>query len=242
MSRVFANREVCDLIFCDYKTKAPILNCDFANTTTTSFEGESVFAYGGKGHPKKVTFYGEKGGTITVETQMQSAQLYSIMTGAAIANTAKFIKREVVAATSGSITLSTAPAGGTVSVFAEDDDCGTPIENTVSSTTVTLGGEYEASSDTFIVYYLEEIATGVKTLNIKSTTFPNAVTMYADTYMKAEDDTIIPYKMTVYKATPQTTFEIGFSNNGDPATLTLTFDLLADEDDNMVDMILMEDE
>ena len=62
------NREVCDLIFVDYATKKPFLNLDFANVTTTELTGESVFAYGGKGHPKKVQFSGERGGTITIET------------------------------------------------------------------------------------------------------------------------------------------------------------------------------
>ena len=57
-------REVCDLTFVDYKTKTPFLNLDFANVTTTELTGESVFAYGGKGHPKRVAFSGEKGGTL----------------------------------------------------------------------------------------------------------------------------------------------------------------------------------
>ena len=44
-----ANREVCDLIFYDYKTKKPFLNLDFANVTTTALTGESAFAHGRKG-------------------------------------------------------------------------------------------------------------------------------------------------------------------------------------------------
>ena len=59
----------------DFATNKPILNFPYANTTTTSVTGESVFAYGGQGHPRRVTFYGEKGGTIAIETQMQSACL-----------------------------------------------------------------------------------------------------------------------------------------------------------------------
>ena len=55
-----ANREVCDLIFVDYATKKPFLNLDFANVTTTELTGESVFAYGGKGHPKRMSFSGER--------------------------------------------------------------------------------------------------------------------------------------------------------------------------------------
>ena len=72
----FANREVCDLIFVEYKSKKPFLNLDFANTTTTEMSGEAVYAYGGKGHPKRVTFHGDRGGTIAFETQMKTAKLY----------------------------------------------------------------------------------------------------------------------------------------------------------------------
>ena len=75
-----ANREVCDLIFVDYATKKPFLNLDFANVTTTELTGESVFAYGGKGHPKCVQFAGEKGGTLTIETQIQTQRFYVLLT------------------------------------------------------------------------------------------------------------------------------------------------------------------
>ena len=54
-----ANREVCDMVFVDYKTKEPFLFCDYANTSSQELTGENVFAYGGKGHPKKITFSGE---------------------------------------------------------------------------------------------------------------------------------------------------------------------------------------
>lgn len=240
MGKIFASREVCNLIICDYKTKNPILNCDYANTTTTSVTGEPVYAYGGQGHPKRVTFYGEKGGTIAIETQMRSAELYGILTGAALETSANFIKRAELAAADGVITLSGAPVAGSVNVFALNDDCGTPLNATVSGSTVTVT-DSASSNDTYIVYYIENLTEGVKKFNVKSTTFPKAVTIYAETFQKAEDDTIVPYKMIVYKATPQVNFEMAFSNSGDPAALTLTFDMLADENDNLMDMILIEE-
>ena len=43
-----ANREVCDLVFVDYKTQKPFLFCDYANTSSQELTGENVFAYGGK--------------------------------------------------------------------------------------------------------------------------------------------------------------------------------------------------
>ena len=51
-SKQMANREVCNLIFVDYKTKKIFLDCDYANTSSQELTGENVFAYGGQGHPK----------------------------------------------------------------------------------------------------------------------------------------------------------------------------------------------
>ncbi len=93
-----ANREVVNAVFCDYKTQVPFLNMDYANTSTTELTGESVFAYGGWGHPKRITYYGERGGTIVFETQIQPFKLYSLMTGGEISTSAKFMRREELVA------------------------------------------------------------------------------------------------------------------------------------------------
>lgn len=45
----FANREVADLMLVDYSTKKLFLNVDWANVTSTSFEGDRVFATGRPG-------------------------------------------------------------------------------------------------------------------------------------------------------------------------------------------------
>ena len=241
MSVTFANREVCDLTVCDYATQRPVHVLDYANATTQEITGEQVFAYGGQGHPKRVTFYGEKGGTLAVETQLMTSELFSICTGTEIEKTAKFIKRLVLEATAGSITVPPEInlMANSINVYAEDDDLGTPVEASLSDHTITLTGK---ETGTYVVYGIEEMTSGVKKMSIKSTTFPKAVTIYGETLMKGEDGVDYPYKLVVYKATPQQSLSFGFSNNGDPATMTVTFDLLADQDDNIMDMILIEDE
>jgi len=124
-----ANREVCDLIFVDYTTKKPFLNLDFANVSTTELTGESVFAYGGKGHPKRVQFAGERGGTITIETQIQTVKLWQLITGGEISKSAKFVTRvETEVDDAGTaITLADTPIANSVMVYSADDDCGTEI-------------------------------------------------------------------------------------------------------------------
>lgn len=235
-----ANREVVNAVFCDYKTQVPFLNMDYANTSTTELTGESVFAYGGWGHPKRITYYGERGGTIVFETQIQPFKLYSLMTGGEISASAKLMRREeLVASQEKKLTLSATPDGNVVNVFAANDDCGEPVESSVSGTEVTLTTGTAGSK--YIVYYLESKSSGVKKINIKNTTFPKAFTVYAETTYKTEDDEIVPYKMVAYKVSPQSNMSIAYSNTGDPATLTLTCDLLIDGDGNMLDLILIEE-
>lgn len=237
-----ANREVCDLIFVDYATKKPFLNLDFANVTTTELTGESVFAYGGKGHPKRVSFAGERGGTISIETQIQTVKLWQLITGGEVSKTAKFIARiETTVDDAGTvITLNDTPVAGSVVVYKADDDCGTELACTVADTAVTLTTAL-TGGDKVIVYYMKEVTSGVQRINIKSTSFPKSFIVYGDTIMKTEDDEVLPYRIIAYKVAPQSNMSLSFSNNGEPGSITITCDLLADGDDNILDLILIED-
>ena len=234
------NREVCDLIFVDYSTKKPFMNLDFANVTTTELTGESVFAYGGKGHPKRMQFAGERGGTMTIETQIQTARLWQLITGGEASKSAKFVTRvEAAVAENGtSITLADAPVAGSVAVYAEGDDCGEELACTVADKVVTLATAVTGGSGV-IVYYMKEVTDKVERINIKSTSFPKNFVVYGDTVMKTEDDEILPYKLTAYKAAPQGNMSLSFSNSGDPGSITITCDLLADGNDNILDLVLI---
>lgn len=236
------NREVCDLIFVDYSTKKPFLNLDFANVSTTELTGESVFAYGGKGHPKRVQFSGERGGTMTIETQIQTVKLWQLITGGELSKSAKFVTRVegVVNAGGNTITLADVPVAGTTVVYAYDDDCGTELGCTVEDKTVTLTAPLTESAKV-IVYYMKEVAEGVQRINIKSTSFPKNFIVYGDTVMKTEDDEVLPYKLTAYKVAPQSNMSLSFSNSGDPGSITITCDLMADADDNVLDLVLIEE-
>lgn len=237
-----ANREVCDLIFVDYATKKPFLNLDFANVSTTELTGESVFAYGGKGHPKRVQFAGEKGGTLTIETQIQTVKLWQLITGGELHKNAKFITRTELSVGAGGaeISLTEAPVAGSVVVYASDDDCGTELACTVSGTTVTLTDALTEGAKV-IVYYMKEVTEGVHRINIKSTSFPKNFIVYGDTIMKTEDGDALPYRMVAAKCAPQANVSLSFSNNGDPGSLTITCDLMADNEDNLLDLILIEE-
>ena len=238
-----ASREVCDLIFVDYATKKPFLNLDYANVTTTELTGESLFAYGGKGHPKKVQFSGERGGTLTIETQMQSVKLWQLITGGELNKNAKFVKRaeKITAGTESSvITLDETPITGTVNVYAAADDCGEELACTVAEKTVTLTTPVAAGTKV-VIYYMTEVTDKVERISIKSTSFPKNFIVYGDTVMKTEEDELLPYRLIAYKAAPQSNMSLSFSNNGDPGSISLVCDLMADDEDNILDLVLLEE-
>ena len=230
----FANREVMDLIIYDYETDKPFLPIDYANTTSHEMTGEDVYAYGGKGHPKRVPFSGEKGGTFTIETQLQSSKLYRLLTGAEAADSIDFVKREKLTSTDGSsLTLTEAPIDGTVFVYKADDDCGKAEEISGTGTSITLTNAGTAN-DKYIVYYQRKLSD-VTALKVTTSTFPKMCKIYADTQNKGEDGKLHNEFVKVYKASPQSQYSVSNANTGDPVTVTITFDMMADDNGNVID-------
>ena len=88
---------------------------------------------------------------------------------------------------------------------------------------------------------MKELTDKVERINIKSTTFPKNFIVYGDTIMKTEDDEVLPYHLVAYKVAPQSNISLSYSNNGDPASITITCDMMADQDDNILDLILIEE-
>lgn len=233
----FASREVCDLIIYDYATKKPVLFMDYANTTTNGLTGESVFAYGGKGHPKRVGFNGDRGGTISFETQIGTMSLYALVTGGALSTAAQYVKRVEAVGGSDGITLSEKPVDNSVVVYKADDDCGKAIES-VSVSDMKITASDITEDQPYVVYYMVKKDTGVTSFKLKSTSFPKEVTIYGDTNIRGEDGIDHSFRMVCYKALPQANFEMAFSNSGDPASYTITFDLEADGNHDMIEYIL----
>lgn len=235
----FASRDVCDLVFLDYASQEPILYMDYANTTTAGLTGESVFAYGGHGHPKRVGFNGDRGGTISFESQIATMELYALVTGGTLTSVAKFLKREELTAAADGLALADEPVADTVSVYPLDKDCDktakiADIQVTSTKVSATSG---ITQGQKYAVYYMVNKDSGVKSFKLKSTSFPKEVTIHGFTNIRGEDGVDHDFRMICYKALPQPTFELNFSNNGDPSTYTVTFDLEADGDKDLIEYI-----
>ena len=232
----FANREVADLMLVDYSTKKLFLNVDWANVTSTSFEADRVFATGGQGAPNRVQFDGSRTGTLTIEAQVYPVKVFQMLSGNELGTTANFLKREkITASEANKLTLSTEAGSNSVQVFKADDDMGTEITCTVSGKEITATSGIEADNE-YIVYYYAKVANA-QVVHVDSKHFPKAYSVEGSIPYKTEDDTIIEAHPIWYKAAPQGGFELSWQNTGDPVSLTMTFDVLADADSNVFDMI-----
>nr|DAZ15266.1 MAG TPA: structural protein [Caudoviricetes sp.] len=231
----FANREVADLMLVDYSTKKLFLNVDWANVTSTSFEGDRVFATGGQGAPNRVQFDGSRTGTLTIEAQVYPVKVFQMLSGNDLGTTANFLKREkVTAADTTKLEVSAEIASTAVQVFKADDDLGTEITTTGATgkevtCTVESGVEY-------IVYYYAKQAVA-QVVHLDSRHFPKAYRVEGSIPYKTESDDIIEAHPIWYKAAPQAGFELSWQNTGDPVSLTMTFDVLADENGDMFSLI-----
>lgn len=243
-SKNFASREVMNLNVLDYRSRVPVWRCDYANITTTEMTSGTTYAFGGFNHVRRVAFNGDREAQLVVSTQVRSFEAYRLLTGAQIKNDATFLKRDELTAVedSGSvkITLSKTPVTGSVNVFAAADDCGTPLTVTVDGKDVT-GTDLTVDSK-YVAYYTVNMTQNTQRLTLTSDTFPRDVAIFAETLVKTEDGALLPYKMVVYKATPEANLNLEFTNNGEPSELELTFNILADAENNMIDLILIEDE
>lgn len=229
-----ATRQVCDVDIRALDTKKPVLFFETANTTTQSITGESVYAMA-KG-AKRISFSNPMEGTATIEAQVYPFELYSLLSGGSIESDAVYAIRETVKCDSeGTLTLPDGAVAGTIFVYPNNEFGGMEIDGTFTagiftSADLTVGESYEVGC-------IVAKDSDVKRISFNNKNLPKAYYITMNTVEKDENDELTPYKIILYKAQPQRSFELSQSSEGDPAALTMTFDLLEDMDGNFVEMV-----
>lgn len=243
-----ANRQCCDVDIRILKTMAPFLFFDTANTTTAGISSDSVYAMA-KGS-KKIAFQNPMDGTMTIEAQVYPFKFFALLSDGEIETAAAYADTQVVTCeTAGSLALTIPNNGeireGTVFVYPEDSfgDESTLIEGTYATGTFTATTEGDiAAGSSYKVGYVITRTGGVQKITFNNKRLPKDYYITMSTLDKDEDGLLTPYKLVAYKATIQRSFDLSFSSEGDPASVTLTFDLMEDKDGNVLDMIELTDD
>lgn len=236
-----ANRQVCDVDIRILKTMAPFLNFDTANTTTAGLSGDSVYAMA-KGS-RRIAFANPLEGTMSIEAQVYPFKFFALLSDGQIETTAAYAASQTIQATeAGKLAIevkSGTIAAGTVFAYPADSfgDESKMIAGTFASGTFTAteAGDIAVGTSYKVGYIVNR--TGVKKISFNNKKLPKDYYITMTTVDKDEEGMLTPFVMTAYKASIQRNFELSFSSEGDPASVTLTFDLMEDKDGNIFDMV-----
>lgn len=242
-----ANRQVCDIDIRILKTMEPFLFFDTANTTTTGLSADSVYAMA-KGS-RRIAFANPLEGTLTIEAQVYPFKFFSLMADGKIHSDAVYAEHRTIKATeAGKIPLNadgaTVAAGSVfaypVGSFGDDSKAikGTFANNAFTATTA---GDIVADTE-YEVGFMVTRNSGVKRISFNNDDMPADYYITMLTADKDEEGGFTTFMITAYKACIQRNFELSFSSEGDPATVTLTFDLLEDRDGNILDFVEVTDD
>lgn len=241
-----ANRQVCDVDIRILKTMAPFLKFDTANTTTAGLSGDSVYAMA-KGS-RKIAFANPLEGTMTIEAQVYPFKFFALLSDGQIESTAVYAaSHKVVCETAGELTVSVENGtieAGSVFVYPAGSfgDEAAAVKGTFADGKFTAETAGDIAKDAeFEVGYMVN-RTGVKKISFNNKKLPRDYFITMTTVDKDEQDLLTPFIMTAYKASIQRNFELSFSSEGDPATVTLTFDLMEDKNGNIFDMVELTDD
>ncbi|ATF13692.1 hypothetical protein A616_17390 [Brevibacillus brevis X23] len=230
----YGSRAILNPTFIDYATGKPFMHMDYANTASQETTADVVYATGGDGAPRRISFFGSKQSTLTFETQIFTMKHLAMFAGRDIEKGVRSIfKREVVPVVDKSgtltITLQKTPVNLTsMTVLLFENGVATEeiVPTAIKTKDVELTTGTVVAGDEVEVFYRFETTTEAQRLSITSGDFPKYIQIIGDTVYADEVNTgIVSGQLTYFKARLQPNFTLNFSPTGDPTSLSMVFDI-----------------
>ena len=205
----FGAKEVMDVVLYDQSNNKPVIYFDTLKTSSLNVTSSKVYARGGKGNPKLITWELDKEAKLVCEDALISPKSLELVSGVAtvtgaqkvymrqstvwaLVNTVMTDKGELfplTASSTGEITLAFTPneAVANIVVYEADDDCGAAISMvgaTLAGTTLTIA---DAANKKVIVYYSFQSAATSETYVIDSSHFSGTYRMVGNTVIRNRD-------------------------------------------------------
>lgn len=258
----FGVREIANVVFraktqvqigrSVFKKGQPVLYIDTAKTSTLEGAAEAVYATGGRGNTRLISWEGEKTLTFTVEDALLSPIGFAVLSGAGLFDGYDDKEAEVhfhmttnaMVDEGGKIELKDAldvndkicEATDFIYVIETEEDGSltgkTYAVKSVEDQTITLDlseEEAEAAVGTgvFVDYYILKDAKNVKELSIEGGNFAGYYYVEADTLFRDENSgKDLPANLTFPNVKIQSDFTFSMASTGDPSTFTFTMDAL----------------
>ena len=255
----FGVREICNVVFrakdamkigsAAFKKGQPVLFMDSAKTSTLESAATSVYAQGGRGNTRLVTWEGEKTLTFTVEDALLSPVSFAMLSGAGVVKGASsgddkvhvHMTTTTTVGDSGKVDLTSALGATdtickTAPIFimeVEKDDgslTGKIFTATIDTNAkgLTITEEVPAAATPIMVdYYVLKDAANVTELQIDAEKFAGYFYVEADTLFRAQKDgKDYPANITLPNVKIQSNWTFSMASTGDPSTFTFTMDAM----------------
>ena len=244
----FGVREICDVVFkaksatkigsMDVVAGQPVLYIDSAKTSTLEGAATSVYAQGGRGNARLISWEGEKTLTFTVEDALLSPIGFSILSGAGLLNNAKdtvhvHTTSNAYVGTDGIIDLSDVLGSDKIDTKApvfvmitEEDGSIVSMAKTVTADNdgKKLTATEAAGKNVFVDFYVVK-GSAVTELQIDAENFAGNYYVEASTLFRRESDgKDLPAEITLPNVKIQSNFTFSMASTGDPSTFTFTMD------------------
>lgn len=263
----FGIREVCNVVFrCKadntqigdrvFMQDEPVIYFDTAKTSTMEGSSSAVYAQGGRGNPKLITWEGEKEMTFTFEDALISPMGLSILVGANLISSSDYyhhvsIKARAREVSSGDIEIDVddevseletgaklvdpAAVGASeedklAKIYVNELDDHESIVGLVADVTIT-DNTLKAATLTAGTYYIVDayVKLAGSTMTITPDKFSDYFYIEAETLFRRESDGVDKAaQFIIPKGKVQSNFTFTMANSGDPSTFTFTIDAMAD--------------
>lgn len=260
----FGVREICNVVFkaktttkigtSTFKRGQPVLYIDSAKTSTLEGAATSVYAQGGPGNTRLITWEGERTLTFTVEDALLSPIGFAILSGAGLFK--KEGQKVHVHTTASAYVDATTAADGiqidlTDALEAEEEiDDTAPVFVAVCESDGSITGELLTGLEVvvddagkkkilkktgkdetmvgktvFVDFYVLKESANVSELTIDASHFAGNYYVEASTLFRRQSDGVdMPAELTLPNVKIQSNFTFNMASSGDPSTFSFTMD------------------
>lgn len=260
----FGSREICNVTFrakaeqkigtMTFKAGQPVLYIDTAKTSTLEGAATSVYATGGRGNTRLITWEGEKTLTFTVEDALLSPISFSMLSGAGLVKptgeTEKVhvhITSRAQISTGGKIDLKDALVTDKETICkdapifviiteADGSITGETLEvDTAATDATSITAKAPSDGDiadyvgkvVLVDYYILRAGSTVSELQIDAENFAGYYYVEAETLFRRQNDGVdLPAVITIPNVKIQSNFTFSMAATGDPSTFTFTMDAM----------------
>lgn len=245
----FGAKEVMDVILYDMSTNKPVIFFDTLKTSSIEVTSEKVYARGGKGNAKLITWELNKEGKLTIEDALLSPKSLELISGLATVTGKQTVymrqatqydtstavptdKGELfplTASSNGEISLAYKPkeAAANILVYEDGDDCGTPISMTGAQITEKTLTVPAAKDKKVVVYYTFESADTTETYVIDASHFSGTYKLVGNTVIRnRESGKDEAFQVVIPNLKWSSNLNLDFSAEGDPQATSFECEIM----------------